>query len=201
MEEHRVAPAWVFVKFRTSGEGPRDHETLHHVEVLELVSNGVRMVGAGLPRESPKVICGQPHLTLIAMCSSYNAPRVGAAHLPAIVVVVVGRGRGPMRMLLMPLLAALSAILGAMDDNIGRHLVAAACGRLLASLGGTKCDRLIVGGIRVGDATWLLGGVPKNVDAFVRAQLSHVVHRSCTRAFLVSLRFDALALQPQWGLG
>jgi hypothetical protein len=58
MEEHRVAPAWVFVKFHTPSEGPRDHETLHHVEVLELVPNGVRMVGAGLPRESPKVICG-----------------------------------------------------------------------------------------------------------------------------------------------
>jgi hypothetical protein len=53
------------------------------------------------------------------MCGSYNAPRVGAARLPTIVVVVVGRGRGLVRMLLMPLLAALSAILGAMDGNIG----------------------------------------------------------------------------------
>jgi hypothetical protein len=43
-ERHCVTPAQEFIEFRTSGEGPRDHETLHHDAVLELVADGVCVV-------------------------------------------------------------------------------------------------------------------------------------------------------------
>jgi hypothetical protein len=69
-EGPRVAPARVFIEFRTLGEGPRDHETLHHLIVLELVSNGIRVVWAGLLKESHEVVCRWSHLMPIAVRGS-----------------------------------------------------------------------------------------------------------------------------------
>jgi hypothetical protein len=71
----------------------------------------------------------------------------GAARLPVIAVITVGHGHGFLRALLAPLFAALIA----------------ACGRLPASLGRAKHDRLIVGGMLGGNAAWLLKCVPKKV--------------------------------------
>jgi hypothetical protein len=104
-EGHCVTPAWVFVEIRTSGKGPGDHETLHHVAVLKLVTNEVCVVQAGLLKESPKVVCSRPRLIFVAMCGSHDAPRVRAACLP-------------LRMLLAPLRTTLSTILGIVDGNI-----------------------------------------------------------------------------------
>jgi hypothetical protein len=98
-------------------------------------------------------------------------------------------------MLLAPLLASLGAIFGAVDNSVRRCLLATACSRLPASLGGTKCGCIIAGGIWIGDVAWLLGGVPKIVTVFILAQVSRA------HASLVSLGFDAPAPPPQWGLG
>jgi hypothetical protein len=62
-ERHHVAPSWVFVKFCTPGEGPQDHETLHHVIVLEFVPDGVLLVWAGLLKQSLEVVCRWLHPT------------------------------------------------------------------------------------------------------------------------------------------
>jgi hypothetical protein len=87
--------------------------------------------------------------------------------LPVVVVVVmVDHDRGPLRALLVPLLAAL---LGTVDGDVGRCLLAAAWGRLPDSLGRTKVGRLVANGILGGDAAWLLNGVPKNIVGFSRA--------------------------------
>jgi hypothetical protein len=142
-EGHHVAPAQVFIELCTSGKGTRDHDTLHHITVLELVPDGVRLVWVGLLKDSLEVVCRWPRPTLVAMCGSRDVPHVEAACLPVVVVIVVGHGCGPLRMLLVPLLATLSVILGTMDGIIGRHLLAAAWGRLPSSLGGTKCDCLL----------------------------------------------------------
>jgi hypothetical protein len=83
--------------------------------------------------------------------------------LPVVVVVMVGHDRGPLRALLVPLLAAL---LGTVDGDVGRCLLAAAWGRLPDSLGRTKVGRLVANGILGGDAAWLLNGVPKNIVVF-----------------------------------
>jgi hypothetical protein len=169
------------------------------------VPDGVCVVRASYLKESLEVVCRWPRLTLVAVCGSCDTPRVGATCLPVVAIIVVGHGRGPLRMLVAPLLAALSAILGTVDGNIERCLLAATWGRLPASLGGMMCDHLTAGGVRVGDAVRLLGGVPKNVTPFVWAWVLSMAHRSCARARLASLSarlgFDVLALPPQRSLG
>jgi hypothetical protein len=163
------------------------------------------VVRAGLHKESPEVVCRRPHLTLVAVCGNHDTPYARAAYLPVPAIVVVGRGRGPLRILLAPLLATLGAIFGTLDSNVRQRLLAAAWGRLSSSLGGTKCSRLVASGIQVGNAMRLLGVVPKNVVVFVLAWVSHMVLKSCARAplasLLVSLGFDAPALPPLWGSG
>jgi hypothetical protein len=65
--------------------------------------------------------------------------------------------------LLAPLVATLGALLGVLDSDEGRRLLAAAQGCLPATWGRMKFDRLIAGGVLGGNATRLLGGAPKNV--------------------------------------
>jgi hypothetical protein len=127
------------------------------------------MVQAGLLKESPEVVCRWPHLTPVTMCNSRDVPHARAACLTAVAVIMVNHGCGPLRMLLVPLPATLSATLGAVDDTIGRRFLAATWGHLPTSLGGTKCNCFVASGVWAGDAVWLLGGVPKDVTAFVRA--------------------------------
>jgi hypothetical protein len=115
-EGHHVTPTRVFIKFCTLGEGPQDHETLHDVALLELMPNMVCVLQAGLINESPEVVCTWPCLTLVTVCGIHDAPHVGGACLPVVIVIVVDRGHGALRMLLAPLLAAL---LGAVDSNVG----------------------------------------------------------------------------------
>jgi hypothetical protein len=43
-EEYRVTLTRVFIEFLTSGKGPRYHETLHHVTILEVMPDGVCVV-------------------------------------------------------------------------------------------------------------------------------------------------------------
>jgi hypothetical protein len=66
-ERHHVAFTWVFIKFHTSGEGPRDHETLHHLMAPELVPDGLCVVWVGLLEEPLKVVRRRPHLMLVVV--------------------------------------------------------------------------------------------------------------------------------------
>jgi hypothetical protein len=116
---------------------------------------------------------------LAAVCGSHNAPCTRAAYLPVPAIVVVSRGRGPLRMLLAPLLATLGTIFGTLDGNVRQCLLAAAWGRLSASLGGTKRGRLVAGGVQVGNDVRLLGGVPKNIIVFILAWVSHEAAALC----------------------
>jgi hypothetical protein len=45
-EGHHITFAWVIFGFHVLGEGPRDHETLHHATVQELVLGVVHVVRA-----------------------------------------------------------------------------------------------------------------------------------------------------------
>jgi hypothetical protein len=92
-EGHHVAPAWVLVEFHTPGRGPRDHETLHHVMVLQLVPDMVHVVWAGLLEEFLEVVSRWPRLTLVVVHDSHDVPNAGATRLPVVVVIVVDRGR------------------------------------------------------------------------------------------------------------
>jgi hypothetical protein len=192
-QRHHVTPARVFVEFRTSGEGPRNQETLRHVTVYELVPYGVRVVQVGLLKESLDVVCRRPHLTLVAMRSSHNTPHIRVDCLLVIAVIMVGRGHGP-----------LGALPGAVDDDDGQHLLTAAWGRLPASLGRKKFNRLIADGILGGNIALLLGGVPENIDVCALAWVPCAMFRSRTHGPLaslsVSMAFGAPALLPQRGL-
>jgi hypothetical protein len=141
------------------------------------------------------VVCSWPHLTLITMCSSCDVPHARATFLPVAAIIMVGRGHGSLRMLLAPILAALGAISGDVDGNIGWHLLVAAWGHLPTSLCGTKCDCRAACGVQVGSS-----GVLKNVVVFILASVACVAQRSHTRACLVSLSmspgFDVLILLP-----
>jgi hypothetical protein len=111
------------------------------------------------------VVCRHSRLTHVVVRGSHDAPNAIAACLPIIAIVMVIRGRGPLRMLLAPPLVALNTLLGVVDGDVRRCLLVAAWGCLPASLGRTKFDRLVAGG----DTTQLLGGVPKNIAVFALA--------------------------------
>jgi hypothetical protein len=68
-----------------------------------------------------------------------------------------------LRELLAPLFAALDAHLSAVDGDVGQCLLPGARGHLPASVGWAKHDRLVAGGVRGGDAAWLLKCVYEKV--------------------------------------
>jgi hypothetical protein len=47
-ERHHVTTTRVFIEFRTPGEGPQDHEILHHAAVLSLCLMGYAWFGKDL---------------------------------------------------------------------------------------------------------------------------------------------------------
>jgi hypothetical protein len=75
-ERRRIAPARVFVMLRTRGEGPRGHETSHHVAVLELVPDKVCVVWAGFLDEPLEVVRRWTHLILVAVWAGFLDDKV-----------------------------------------------------------------------------------------------------------------------------
>jgi hypothetical protein len=116
--------------FHFSCEEPRGNEILHHVIVPEIVLDRVGMLWASVLQELPEVICGRSCMTLATAYSSRGVHHAGAAHLLVAAAVVINRGCGLLTVLLVPLLAALGALLGILDDNVGRHFPAVAWGRV-----------------------------------------------------------------------
>jgi hypothetical protein len=92
------------------GEGPRGHEIIHHVTVLELVLDYVCMLRACLLKKSLEVVCWWPCLALATACGSRDVLHVGVIRF-LFIIVVVGHGSNPLRVPLSPLLAALASFL------------------------------------------------------------------------------------------
>jgi hypothetical protein len=84
------------------------------------VADGAHVVWTGLFEESLEVVSRPPRLMLVVVCNNRDAPHVRAVCLPVVAVVIVDRGRCPLRTLLAPLFAILSALLGALDGDVGR---------------------------------------------------------------------------------
>jgi hypothetical protein len=103
------------------------------------------------------VVHGWSCLLLAAVCDSHDAHHDGAACLLVDTTVIVSRVCGLFVTLLTPLLATLGALLGILDDNVGRRFPA-------ATWGWVKLGRLVADGILGGDAAQLLGGVLDGVD-------------------------------------
>jgi hypothetical protein len=132
LERHRVASIWVFIEFRTLGGGPRDHETLHHIAVLELVFHGVCMVWVGLPL-IPVVMVGHGRGPLKAL----HVPLL--ASLDALLSAVDGEVR---RCLLAAARGCLLASLGRMKFN--RLIVGGVLGGDVAWLLGGVPENVVV---------------------------------------------------------
>jgi hypothetical protein len=106
---------------------------------------------------------------LVAMHGGHNVPHAGAAILLIVAIAMFSHGRGPLLMLLAPILPALDTLLGAVAGDVEQCLLATAWGHLPASLGRKMFGHLIAGGILGGDTAQLLGGVPKNIVVFTLA--------------------------------
>jgi hypothetical protein len=119
--------------------------------VLELVPDDVRMVWPSLLVESLEVVSRWPCLTFVVVHGNCDAHHAGAARLSVVVVVIVGRGRSPLRMLLVPLLANLDALPGALDGDVERCLLVTTWGHIPASWRKMKFSCLVAGGVLGGD--------------------------------------------------
>jgi hypothetical protein len=150
-----VTSTRVFLGLLGLGKGPRGHEILHHVVVLELVLDGVRMVQVGLLVESLEMVCWWPCLALNTMPGSCDLLHVGVVRL-LVIIIIVSRGCNPLRAPLSPLLSAPGVLLSALDGDVGRH-------HFVATGDGERPNRLLAGGILRGEAEQLLGGVPDDV--------------------------------------
>jgi hypothetical protein len=173
-EGHQIAFIQDFIELHSMGEGPRDHEILHHGIVPKLVLDGVRVVGEGHLEELLKVVCRRSCLALANAYGSHDAPHAGAACYLIVATFVVGCDYYPLRTLLAPLLAAL----GILDDDVRRHLLAAAWGRFPTAWGRAKFGHLIAGGrggFWVG-AMLTLAVKPQ----WVRYMLDETIEQSCS---------------------
>jgi hypothetical protein len=133
-------------------------------------------------------------------------PRVGAARLLVITVVVAGHGRSPLKVLFASLVAAFDALLGAMSGNIGWCLLVIARCHLPASLCKAKHGCLKAGGALGGDAARLLKCAPEEVIMSALSWALRTAFGQRSHATLVSLvanlwfTVQSLPL-PWWGLG
>jgi hypothetical protein len=107
------------------------------------------MIWAGFLEKPPEVVYTQPPLMLVTACGGRDAPHAGAT---CFAIVAIGRGRGPLKALLAPLLATFDTLLCVVGGDVGRCLPAAAWGHLPTSLGTIKHDRLVAGGALCGNA-------------------------------------------------
>jgi hypothetical protein len=101
--------------------------------VLELVLDGVCVGWAGLLDKHLEVVCGWPHRMLVSMCRSRDVSHTRVAHIPVVAIIMAGRGRGPMMVLLAPLVATFDALLGLVSGDIRRCLPVTTRGDLPAS--------------------------------------------------------------------
>jgi hypothetical protein len=121
-------------------------------------------------------------------------------------VIVAGRGRGPLKALFAPLVAAFDALLGAVSGNIRRCLLVLARCCLPTSLCRVKHGHLVAGGALGGDATRLLKRGPKEVVMSIMSQALREAfgQRAHTTqpSLVVNLRFVVPSLPLPWrGLG
>jgi hypothetical protein len=169
------------------------------------VPDGVRVDWLGLHEESLEVVYRRPHLTLATVHGSHDAPHARADCLSIVAIIIVSHSHASLRTLLVPLLAALGALLGAVDGNIRWCLLSATWGLLPAAWERAKFGHLIASGILDGNVVHLLSGVPKNVTTFTLARVPCAAfgsHACVPLASLsVSLGFDMMTLLPPQGPG
>jgi hypothetical protein len=83
------------------------------------VLDEVGVVRASLLKDLLEVVHGRPRLMLPAACNSRAMHHDGAACLLVDATIIISHGCGLLAPLLVPLLAALGALLDILDDDIG----------------------------------------------------------------------------------
>jgi hypothetical protein len=76
------------------------------------------------------VIHGQPHLTLATTHGGYSTHHARATRLLVVTIVIAGHKCSLLMALLVPSLATLGALLGILDEDIGRCFPTAAGGQV-----------------------------------------------------------------------
>jgi hypothetical protein len=94
------------------------------------------------------VICGRPRLSLAIAYGGRGVNHIRAARLLVVAAIVVDRGCSLQMVLFVPLLAALGALLGILNDDVGRCFPIAAWG--LVKLGHLVVDGLLGSDTAVG---------------------------------------------------
>jgi hypothetical protein len=162
------------------------------------------VVWVGFLEEPLKEVHGRPRLTLVTVCGGRGAPPAGAASIPVVAVIMVSCGRCPLKVLLAPIFITLDTLPADVDGDVGWRSLITAQGRLPASLGLVKHNRLIAGGVLGGDAAWCLECVPAKVAMLTleRAPCAALgLHARTPQVSLaVGLWLDVPALSPQRGL-
>jgi hypothetical protein len=184
-ERHCIASAWIFIELRTLGEGPRGLEAPHDAIILELLPGGACVVWVDFLEEPLEAACRWPRLSLVH--SGRVASHTGATRLPIVAIIIIGRGRGPLRALLVHRFATLDALLSIIYGDVRWCLLVAARGHFPTSLVLAKHDRTIAGGVLGGDAAWLLECVPKKVTMLALEKASCVALGQRVHDPLVSL--------------
>jgi hypothetical protein len=97
---------------------------------------------------------------------------VSRQNRPPLVVAIMtaGRGRGALKALLTPFVAAFDSLLGAVSGDIGRCLLVAARCDLLTSMCRVKNDHLIAGSALGGDVARLLKCALEKIIMFALPQ-------------------------------
>jgi hypothetical protein len=133
-------------------KSPCGHVVLHHSTFLQLVPNGVRMVGAGYLKKLLEVIGGLSCLTLEIMLSNGDELLVRVVGLLVVVALVTASGdHDSSGSPLWPSLVTFGTPLCAFTARLERRPSTTARGRLVVALNKNGPDYLLARGVPSGD--------------------------------------------------
>jgi hypothetical protein len=141
--------------------------------VSELVLDKVCMVRADLLVESLKVVCWWSCLPLDSVPDGRDVLLAGVIRFLVVVIIVAGNNCNPLRVPVLPLLAAFDVLLGTLGGDAKWRLSIAAGECFHAARDRERPGHLLVGGIRGGDVEQLLDGVPDDVGSACGIQAAH----------------------------
>jgi hypothetical protein len=148
---HRVS-----FEFLVLGESPHAHVVFHHGAFLQLMPNGVRMVGVGHFEKLLKVIGRLPHLTLEVTLSGSNELLIRVIGLLVASLIAAGSDCDSLGSPLCPPLVAFDTPLCALASYLEGRPSTAVGGRLPVVLNKNGSDRLLAIGVPSGDVEQLL---------------------------------------------
>jgi hypothetical protein len=141
-------------------KSPYGHVVLHHGAFLQLVPNGVRMIGTGCLEKHLEVISGLPRLALEVALSSGDKLLVGVIGILVIVTLIIAASdRDSLEPSFCPLLVTFGALLCALAGCLDRCPSTAVGGRSPTVLDKNGPNHVLAGGMPGGDVKELFHGL------------------------------------------